>query len=266
VRLNLEADSINAAVLAPDVDSESDSYGLFLRNVAVDMTQKAGQKCTAVRRILVPADRVEEVRADLVAELGRFPLGDPAEKGVRVGPVTDERQLKDVRAGIERLSAHAEVACGGAEPVGDAGCFVQPTLLVARDAREGAFHDAEVFGPVATILPYSGTAEEAVELTNLGGGGLVCSVYSNSNEWTREFVLGVAPWHGRVWIGSDRVAEQALAPGMVLPGSVHGGPGRAGGGEELGALRGLDLYLQRTALQGFKGLLEGQFGAPVLEE
>ena len=266
VRLNLEADSINAAILAPDVEAECESYGLFLGNVATDMTQKAGQKCTAVRRILVPADRVDEVKADLVAELARFPQGDPATKGVRCGPVTDERQLADVRGGIERLLEHADVACGGPEPVGDTGCFVQPTLLVARDPRNGAFHDAEVFGPVATILPYSGKVEDAIELTNLGGGGLVCSVYSNDGAWAREFVLGCAPWHGRIWIGSDRMAEQALAPGMVLPASIHGGPGRAGGGEELGALRGLELYLQRTALQGFKGLIEAQFPAPATEE
>lgn len=265
VRVNLEADSVNAAILGPDVDAESESYGLFLTNVATDMTQKAGQKCTAVRRVLVPSDRVEAVRDDLVAELERFPLGDPGAKGIRCGPVTNGRQLEDVRAGIERLRAHAEVACGGAEPVGEQGCFVQPTLLVARDAHEGVFHDAEVFGPVASILPYSGEAAEAVELTNMGGGSLVCSVYSNDASWTSEFVLGVAPWHGRVWIGSDRVAEQALAPGMVLPASIHGGPGRAGGGEELGALRGLAPYLQRTALQGFKGLLEGHFGGPPAE-
>jgi len=266
VRVNLEADSINAAVLAPDVDADAETYGLFLTNVATDMTQKAGQKCTAVRRVFVPVDRVEEVTADLIAELDRFPQGDPGEKGVRCGPVTDARQLADVRAGIERLAAHADVVCGGAAPVREEGCFVAPTLLVARDARQAEFHDAEVFGPVTSILPYSGAVAEGVELTNLGGGGLVCSVYSNDAAWTREFVLGVAPWHGRVWIGSDRMAEQALAPGMVLPASIHGGPGRAGGGEELGALRGLDLYLQRTALQGFKGLLEGHLGAPAGSE
>jgi phenylacetic acid degradation protein PaaN len=261
VRVNLEADSINAAVLAPDVDSDAESYGTFLTNVATDMTQKAGQKCTAVRRILVPADRVAQVRDDLLAELERFPQGDPAVKGVRVGPVTDSRQLGDVRAGIERLAAHGEIACGGSEPVGEAGCFVAPTLLVARDARQPEFHDAEVFGPVATLLPYSGEVSEAIELTNLGGGGLVCSVYSNDGPWTAEFVAGIAPWHGRIWIGSDRTAGQALAPGMVLPASIHGGPGRAGGGEELGALRGLEFYTQRVALQGFKGLLEAEFGA-----
>lgn len=259
VRVNLEADSINAAILAPDVDRDADVYGEFLTNVATDMTQKAGQKCTAVRRILVPSDRVDEVKEDLLAELDRFPLGDPAEKGIRLGPVTDGRQLDDVRAGIERLMGAGEVVCGGAESPRD-GCFVSPTLILANDARDSAFHDAEVFGPVASMLPYSGEASEASAITNLGGGGLVCSVYSNDADWTQAFVLEVAPWHGRVWIGSDRSAGQAMAPGMVLPASIHGGPGRAGGGEELGALRGLEFYMQRTALQGFKGLLEGKFG------
>ena len=257
VRLNLEADSINAAVLAPDVDEEAESYGAFLTNIAVDMTQKAGQKCTAVRRILVPRERLERVREDLVAELARHPLGDPGSKGTRCGPLTDARAQGEVRAGIERLMEHAELATGGLESAGEGGCFVAPTLLVAHDAHDDVFHDAEVFGPVATLLSYSGEVGEAIELTNRGGGGLVCSVYSNDAAWTGEFVLGVAPWHGRVWIGSDRVAGQALAPGMVLPASIHGGPGRAGGGEELGGLRGLSLYLQRTALQGFKGLIEG---------
>ena len=265
VRVNIEADSLNAAVLAPDVDEECETYGLFLANVALDMTQKTGQKCTAVRRILVPAERVQSVTTDLVAELARVRVGDPSERETRMGPLSSRAQWEDVVAGIGRLEEVADVACGGIESPCERGWFVAPTLFVARDREAPILHSEEVFGPVATILPYGGTADEAVELVCRGGGGLVCSVYSNDADWTESAVRGLAPWHGRVWIGSDRTAGQSLPPGMVLPGMVHGGPGRAGGGEELGGLRGLELYMQRTALQGFLGLLESRFGAPMEE-
>jgi oxepin-CoA hydrolase/3-oxo-5,6-dehydrosuberyl-CoA semialdehyde dehydrogenase len=182
-----------------------------------------------------------------------------------MGPLSSRAQWEDVVAGIGRLAEVADVACGGIESPRERGWFVAPTLFVARDREAPILHSEEVFGPVATILPYSGTADEAVELVCRGGGGLVCSVYSNDADWTESAVRGLAPWHGRVWIGSDRTAGQSLPPGMVLPGMVHGGPGRAGGGEELGGLRGLELYMQRTALQGFLGLLESRFGAPVEE-
>jgi oxepin-CoA hydrolase/3-oxo-5,6-dehydrosuberyl-CoA semialdehyde dehydrogenase len=265
VRLNVEADSLNAAVLAPDVEAGSDAYRLFVANVVLDMTQKAGQKCTAVRRILVPSDRVADVRDDLVAELQRVRVGNPADADVRMGPVTSASQLEEVCAGITALSAVADIACGGAARAQQPGYFVAPTLLVARDSNADVLHELEVFGPCATILPYAGDATEAVRLVASGGGGLVSSVYANDREWTESYVLGVAPWHGRVWIGSDKIADQSLPPGMVLPNLVHGGPGRAGGGEELGGERGLAFYMQRTALQGFRGLVEKRFGPPGAE-
>lgn len=262
VRLNVEADSLNAAVLAPDVDPSSETYGLFLANVVLDMTQKAGQKCTAVRRVLVPRERVDAVKADLVAELARIPLGDPSEKTTRLGPLASRSQLDEVRAGIERFAKAGALVCGGAGAVRPKGYFVAPTLVLARDARDAAFHAEEVFGPCATLLPYDGDANDAATITNLGGGGLVCSAYSNDAAWAETFALGVAPWHGRVWLASDKMAEQALPPGLVLPTMVHGGPGRAGGGEELGGERGLTFYMQRAAIQGFKGSVEASFGKP----
>lgn len=261
VRVNIEADSLNAAVLAPDVENGSDAYNLFLSNVVLDMTQKTGQKCTAVRRILVPTDRIADVKQDLAAELARIPVGDPNDKATRMGPLASKSQFDEVRAGIERLSKAADVICGGSKAIAPKGFFLAPTLLVARDARSEAFHAEEVFGPVATILPYSGEVHEAAEIVRRGGGGLVCSVYSNDVEWTVRYVMEAGPWHGRIWIGSDKMAEQSLPPGMVLPSMVHGGPGRAGGGEELGGERGLHFYMQRLALQGFKGLVEGEFAA-----
>ncbi len=255
-RVNLEADSLNAAILAPDVLRDSETYGLFLANVELDVIQKAGQKCTAVRRILVPAERVREVAADLVERLAGVQVGDPRSQETRMGPLASREQLESVRAGITALAKEAEILCGGAASVHAKGWFVAPTLLLARDAEAEVFHALEVFGPVATVLPYSGAAEEAVRLANRGGGGLVASVYSNEREWTEKVVLGIAPWHGRVWIGSDKMAGQSVPPGTVLPASIHGGPGRAGGGQELGGLRGLEPYLQRTAVQGFQGFVE----------
>jgi len=261
VRVNIEADSLNAAVLAPDVEPGSDAWNLFLGNVALDMTQKTGQKCTAVRRILVPAERAEAVRADLAAELARVRVGDPSEKETRMGPLSSKGQQDEVRAGIGRLSREAGIACGGADAIAPKGWFVAPTLFVAKDALAPVFHAEEVFGPVATILPYSGDAQVAADIVRLGGGGLVSSAYSDDPAWTERFVLAAAPWNGRLWIGSDRLQDQATPPGLVLPNMIHGGPGRAGGGEELGGERGLHFYMQRTALQGFKGTIEGTFGS-----
>jgi oxepin-CoA hydrolase/3-oxo-5,6-dehydrosuberyl-CoA semialdehyde dehydrogenase len=255
VRINLEADSLNAAVLAPDVEASSETYSLFLSNIALDITQKSGQKCTAVRRILVPAERLDEVRADLVAAVAKVKMGDPSQSDIRMGPLASKAQFDDVRAGIARLAAAGSVACGGAERARERGWFVAPTLLVAKDPNADVFHADEVFGPAATLLAYSGDAAQATQMIVRGRGGLVASAYSNDATWIEQIVLGLAPWHGRLWLGSDRMAEHAMAPGMVLPASIHGGPGRAGGGEELGGLRGLAFYQQRTALQGFKSHL-----------
>jgi 3,4-dehydroadipyl-CoA semialdehyde dehydrogenase len=260
VRVGVEADSLNAAVLASDVDEASETFALFVANVARDMTQKTGQKCTAVRRVLVPAGIADAVRDALVAALKAVSVGDPADAKTRMGPLVSASQADDVRAGIDRLAAIGDIACGGSERVAERGFFVAPTLIAARDGRAPVVHAEEVFGPVATLVPYSGAARDAVELVALGGGGLVASLYSNDSDWLEETAVGLAPWHGRLWLGSDRMADQSLPPGMVLPSMIHGGPGRAGGGEELGGLRGLDFYLQRTALQGFQSVVRGIAG------
>ncbi len=261
VRLNVEADSLNAAILGPDLDSDADAFGLMVRNLVIDLTQKAGQKCTAVRRILVPEALVDDFAEFLISELAVIKIGNPAEKTNRMGPLASAAQFKDVRQGIDALAEFGEILCGGSDPIADRGYFLAPTLMRARDIRAEAIHRDEVFGPVATILPYSGSAAEAAELVNLGGGGLVSSIYSNDRPWTEKAVLGMAATQGRIWIGSDKVAGEILPPGAVLPQTVHGGPGRAGAGEELGGLRGLELYMQRTALQGFQGLIARSFGA-----
>jgi oxepin-CoA hydrolase/3-oxo-5,6-dehydrosuberyl-CoA semialdehyde dehydrogenase len=263
VRVNIEADSLNAAVLGSDAARGDDTYNLFLADVARDITQKTGQKCTAIRRVLVPAAMLEAVREDLLDRLQGVKTGNPAVEGVTMGPVATAAQLRDVRAGIELLAGSgAEVLLGGARPMDGQGApagkgyFVAPTLLFARDPLAArAVHEHEVFGPCATLMPYGSNAE-AVAVVARGGGGLVSTVYTDDRTVAQELVLGLAPFHGRVAIGGAKVAGAWLGPGTVLPQLTHGGPGRAGGGEELGNLRGMGLYLQRAALQGYGPLLD----------
>jgi 3,4-dehydroadipyl-CoA semialdehyde dehydrogenase len=261
VRVNVEADSINSAILGPDVESGSDTLEQFLANVTIDMTQKAGQKCTAVRRILVPAAMVEEVQEALRERLQAVKIGNPLDGDVRMGPVASADQLRDVRTGIDRLSALSDTLLGGSKPMEGPGYFVHPTLLRAKDTSAALLHELEVFGPCATILPYSGNVDEATDLCNRGGGSLVASAYSDDRAFVEQLVLGISPWHGRVWLGSEKTQGQALGPGAVLPGTIHGGPGRAGGGEELGGLRGLHPYMQRTAVQGDRAVVGRLFGS-----
>jgi oxepin-CoA hydrolase/3-oxo-5,6-dehydrosuberyl-CoA semialdehyde dehydrogenase len=260
--VNVEADSLNAAVLGPDVGEGSEVMNLFVGDVVRDITQKTGQKCTAIRRVYAPAAKVPAVLELMKERLASVKVGDPSREDVGMGPVATRQQLDDVRAGIAQLQAVAMTVCGGPGPVdalgvGSKGFFVAPTLLHAASPAEGdVVHQHEVFGPVATVMPYDGTAAEAARLVGWGGGGLVSSVYSDDKDYVRETVLGIAPQNGRVTIGSSKIASQALAPGMVLPQLLHGGPGRAGGGEELGARRGMSLYMQRVALQGDRALVE----------
>lgn len=260
VRINVEADSINAAILGPDVDLSGETFVQFANNVATDMTQKAGQKCTAVRRILVPESLLADVTAALVERLSATKVGNPADADVRMGPVASAEALRDVRAGMQKLLGAAEAVLGGPSPVAPKGYFVAPTLLRAKNASADVLHALEVFGPCATLLPYSGDAAEAAALCNRGGGGLVASVYSDERAFVEPLVHAIAPWHGRVWLGSSKTQGQALPPGAVLPASIHGGPGRAGGGEELGGLRGLAFYQQRTAIQGDYQIVARAFG------
>ncbi len=267
VPLNVEADSLNATVLGPDVDRDGDLYSIFLKHVALEMTQKAGQKCTATRRIFVPRDRADEIEAELKEALAAVRVGDPAEDAVTMGPLATKQQLDDGRAGIARLVESGARIVHGSATEGDVigadaskGYFLSPVLLRADEpAKAKAVHEVEVFGPVATLLPYD-SVDEAVSLVAKGGGGLVCSLYSDDKGVVETLVLGLAPYHGRLLVGGSKVADQMIHPGMALPSCMHGGPGRAGGGEELGGLRGMDLYLQRTAVQGDRGVLERLLG------
>src|SRR5689334_13340258 len=200
-RLNVEADSLNAAVLGPDVEPGSATWDLFVADVARDVTQKAGQKCTAVRRIFVAGDRLGDAKDALVERLAAVKVGDPAREEVSMGPLATADQLRDVRAGIAKLAAEAEVVVGGAAPAKTLapegkGYFVAPTLLWSRDPHGARlFHEHEVFGPVATMC--GSAVEDLPQLVARGGGGLVCSIYSDDRDLLRSLVLAIAPWHGR---------------------------------------------------------------------
>ena len=263
VRVNIEADSLNATILAADADEDGDLYQLFLRHVVLEVTQKSGQKCTATRRVLVPRDRIEKVQADIAEAFAEIRIGAPGLSEVRMGPLATMSQLQDARAGITQLQeAGARIVYGDPNRVdligadAEKGAFIGPVLLRADDAaRIPAIHEREVFAPVTTLIPYDSN-EEAIELVAKGEGSLVATLYSDDRATIAQTALGIAPYSGRVVVGGTKVAEQMTTPGMVLPSCIHGGPGRAGGGEELGGLRGLDFYMQRTAIQGDRGILE----------
>jgi 3,4-dehydroadipyl-CoA semialdehyde dehydrogenase len=249
VRVNVEADSLNAAVLGPDVEARSDMYELFVKDVVRDITQKAGQKCTAIRRILVPRGLLGAVRGDLVEMLGATKVGDPMDEETRMGPLASEAQLKDVLSGIEKLTAEGQRIAGKPGRLSEKGFFVSPGLFEIENGK--AVHEHEVFGPVASLLPYS---DNPAEIVARGNGGLVCSLYSEDSAFIEQAVAGLAPWHGRLYLGHPKI-ELSPGPGTVLPQLVHGGPGRAGGGEELGGRRALSFYLQRVALEGSRPVL-----------
>jgi oxepin-CoA hydrolase/3-oxo-5,6-dehydrosuberyl-CoA semialdehyde dehydrogenase len=262
-RVNVEADSLNAAVLGPDVQEGSATFGLFLKDVVREMTQKSGQKCTAVRRILVPVGQIDAVQETLVAKLSEVVVGNPADPAVRMGPLATAQQLADTLHGIGELKEAARIVHGSGERTDGAGApagkgfFLQPTLLRSDDARTaGPVHHREVFAPVATLLPYDGGARDAAEIVALGGGTLVTSAYTDDAAWAGDFVARGGGDTGRIYIGSESSAADAPGSGAALPQTLHGGPGRAGGGEELGGLVGVKLYLQRVAVQGSKALVD----------
>ncbi len=273
-RVNIEADSLNAVVIGPDVEEGSELFDLVIRDCAVEITQKAGQKCTATRRILVPQARLEEVREALVERLNDLAgrAGNPATKGVRVGPLATAQQLQDARAGVAQLLADEGVSIVRGDPKrgeftdipsGKGFCF-DPVLLEATPERAAdptaTVHAIEVFGPVSTLLPYDGSVEQAAALISYGGGSLVSTVYSDDRTFTAAAIAALGPFLGRLVIADEKHAGGSFPPGCVFPQGNHGGPGRAGSGEELGGLGGLRLYLQRTAIQGGAGQLARIFG------
>ena len=263
VRVNIEADSLNSAVLLPGEAADSAAFELLINEVAREMTVKSGQKCTAIRRIFVPEALYTPVAKALSARLTETIVGNPRNESVRMGALVSRSQLAAVKEGLAHLTAQAEILHDGAahqlvdaDPV--LACCVGPTLLGTRDAHGSnsadRIHDTEVFGPVATLLPYRDTAH-ALALVRRGQGSLVTSLYGSDADALADAALALADSHGRVHVISPDVVAHQTGHGNVMPQSLHGGPGRAGGGEELGGLRALNFYHRRSAVQASTAVL-----------
>ncbi len=256
VPFNMEADSLNATILGEDVEPGSEEFKLFIKEVRKEMTVKCGQKCTAIRRIIVPENKLEDVQLALSAQLQKVAIGDPRNKDVRMGSLAGLEQLEEVRERVTQLSKNADIVFGSLDDVSildgnqDKGAFISPILLRANDPfGNKEIHDIEAFGPVSTLIPYNGM-DEAIELAKMGKGSLVCSIATADDKLAREFVVGAASHHGRILVLNQESAKESTGHGSPMPLLVHGGPGRAGGGEEMGGTRGVKHYLQRCAIQG----------------
>ena len=259
--VNVEADSVNAALLAPGVMPATTAFDAFIKEVTREITVKAGQKCTAVRRVLAPAERANTVADALAARLAEVPIGDPRNEATRMGPLVTRAQQAAAFDGIRKLASEAELICGGpSAPELDGidaakSAFVAPTLLKVEKADKArAVHDTEVFGPAATIIPYE-SEKEAFSLIARGGGSLVVSVFGDDRDFLARAVSELGPTHGRVLAVDPLIADAHTGHGIVMPQCHHGGPGRAGNGAELGGLYGLRFYHQRVAVQGSTDLL-----------
>jgi oxepin-CoA hydrolase/3-oxo-5,6-dehydrosuberyl-CoA semialdehyde dehydrogenase len=256
VPFTAETDSLNSSILAADAAPGSAEFDLFVREVTRELTVKAGQKCTAIRRALVPEEFADDVVAALRSSLSRIVVGDPRAEGVGMGPLVSLAQREDVISRVAELAVEADIVVGSLDSfeVRGAdrrrGAFLAPLLLRCRDPHAArAVHEVEAFGPVATLVPYRDSAE-AIALARRGGGSLVASVFSADDALASHLVLGLAPYHGRILVANAHCARESTGHGSPLAPLVHGGPGRAGGGEELGGIRGVLHYMQRTAVQG----------------
>lgn len=255
VRFVAETDSINSCVLGLDAGPGAPEFDLFVREVVREMTTKAGQKCTAIRKAIVPAVHADAVAQALQAALAKIVVGDPRQEQVRMGPVAGQSQRREVLGRIAELRREAELIAGAgnlelANADYDQGAFVAPSLLYCRNPGAAqAVHSVEAFGPVCTLLPYQSTAD-AIALARRGEGSLVSSAFTADDTIAAELALGLAPYHGRLLIVNRECAKDSTGHGSPLPYLVHGGPGRAGGGEEMGGIRGVMHYMQRTAVQG----------------
>jgi oxepin-CoA hydrolase / 3-oxo-5,6-dehydrosuberyl-CoA semialdehyde dehydrogenase len=256
VPFNMEADSLNCMVLGADVVPGMPEWDIFVKEVRKEMTLKAGQRCTGVRRIFVPDNRMEEMWKALAASLSQTVIGNPLNEKVRMGSLAGETQRKEVKEQVRKLLSSSQIIYGSLDSVevldadAGSGAFVSPVLLMNEHpfvSKEA--HEVEAFGPVSTIMPYK-TAEESIALSKLGKGSLVTTIVTADNRIAKQYVLGAATHHGRILVLNRECAKENTGHGSPLPLLVHGGPGRAGGGEEMGGLRGVKHYLQRTALQG----------------
>ena len=252
VRFIAEQDSLNASILGPDAKADSPEFELFVKEVVKEMTVKAGQKCTAIRRAMAPASLLDAAQGAIADRLAKITIGDPRDEATRMGALVSQAQRDDVRAKIGEIARDARIVFGDVNAVvGDAkGAFISPVLLRCEEPWNArAVHDVEAFGPVSTLMPYKDAAD-AIALANRGKGSLVMSVFSYDNEFARDVVLGAGAFHGRIAFIDRDSAKESTGHGSPMPQMIHGGPGRAGGGEEMGGIRGVTHYMQRTALQG----------------
>ena len=256
IPFTMEADSLNCAILGQTVAADDEEFEIFIKEVAKEMTTKAGQKCTAIRRVIVPSAIMGPVAEALQARLAKSTLGDPSAEGVRMGPLVGRDQARDVQAKVEQLSQECEIILGGGPDFSIEGCdnasgaFYPATLLRCDDPfNKLLVHEVEAFGPVSTLMPYD-TLDDAVAIARLGKGSLAGSLYTYDDAEARQVILATAPYHGRMLVLNRDCAGESTGHGSPLANLVHGGPGRAGGGEELGGLRAVKHYMQRTALQG----------------
>jgi oxepin-CoA hydrolase/3-oxo-5,6-dehydrosuberyl-CoA semialdehyde dehydrogenase len=256
IPFNLEADSLNASVLGEKAVPGTEEFDLFVKEVTKEITVKAGQKCTAVRRIIVPENLLEDVQGAVAARLGKTMIGDPSQEGVRMGALATKTQVDRVRENVELLAKSQEIVYGNLdnfEVVGadkEKGAFFSPILFRNDDPfNKVDVHNIEAFGPVSTIMPYK-NMDEAIEIARMGKGSLVSSIVTPDDKEAREYIVGAASMHGRILVLNKECAKESTGHGSPMPLLTHGGPGRAGGGEEMGGKRGILHYLQRTAIQG----------------
>jgi oxepin-CoA hydrolase / 3-oxo-5,6-dehydrosuberyl-CoA semialdehyde dehydrogenase len=260
VRFNAEADSLNCSILGPDAAPGSAEFDLFVKQLVTEMSVKAGQKCTAIRRAFVPSDRVDAVVDAVSARLAKIVVGNPADESVRMGALASLEQREEVRRSLKALSDAGRLVFGDPEHVdvvgadAERGAFISPLLLVCEDTRRAEPHEVEAFGPVSTIMGYTDTAD-VIDLAARGLGSLAGSIVTADPDFARDVVLGVAPWHGRLLVLDGDAAPESTGHGSPMPMLVHGGPGRAGGSEEMGGVRGVKHYMQRTALQSSPAMI-----------
>jgi oxepin-CoA hydrolase/3-oxo-5,6-dehydrosuberyl-CoA semialdehyde dehydrogenase len=260
VRFNAEADSLNCSILGPDAVAGTPEFDLFVKQLVTEMTVKAGQKCTAIRRAFVPTEQVDAVLEAVSGRLAKVVVGAPGAEGVRMGALASLEQREEVRRSLKALQSAGRLVFGSPDHVevvgADAqrGAFVSPMLLHCSDAERAEPHEVEAFGPVSTVLPYRDTAD-VIALAARGKGSLAGSIVTGDADFARTVVLGVAPWHGRLLVLDQDAAPESTGHGSPMPALVHGGPGRAGGGEEMGGMRGVLHHMQRTAVQGSPRML-----------
>ncbi|MBT4078796.1 MAG: phenylacetic acid degradation bifunctional protein PaaZ [Gammaproteobacteria bacterium] len=266
VRFFMEADSLNCSIMGKDVEPGSDEFDLYIKELSREMTVKSGQKCTAIRRAIIPSDKLDAVAEAMIARLSKTTLGNPSNENVRMGPLASIDQREDVKQQLSKLTQDNEILFGKSTELelldanADKGAFMSPVLMCAENPATTSAHDIEAFGPISTLIPY-GDEEHAIQLAALGKCSLVGSIITGNSDIATRLSIGAAAYHGRLLILNSSCAKESTGHGSPLPHLIHGGPGRAGGSEEMGGVRGVKHYMQRTAIQGSPDMLTAITGS-----